>query len=69
MHNQMHMDLPSFSAAVISAKVGAEEQVFSIPGALLSKLGKSWEKEIRELLPFCSATVNLQKLRGCQINC
>lgn len=44
MHNQMYTDLPSFSAAVISAKVGAEEQVFSIPGALLSKLGKGWEK-------------------------
>lgn len=45
----MHPDPPSFSAGVTSAKVGVEEHVFSIPVALLSKLGKGWEKEIRDL--------------------
>lgn len=69
MHSQMHLDLASFSAGVTSAEVGAEEKVFSIPEALLRKLGKGWEKEIREVLPFCCATINPQKLRGCQINC
>lgn len=66
---KIYPDLPYFSAGVTSAKVGAEEQVFAIPVALLRKLGKGLEKEIRELLPFCSATLNPQKLRGRQINC
>lgn len=36
---------------------------------LQDRLGKGWEKEIREFLPCCSIIINAWKLRGHRINC